>query len=76
MKLRLAIPTIALAEAFKQQPTLTEGGKWLWTYKVEAGDNYQVKLYGSAKGDQQVGWEMYLSKRRWVSELFVGGRNV
>lgn len=62
VRFQLAVPTIALSEAFKQQPTLVEGGKWRWTYDVELDGNYQVKLYGTDQGDQQVGWEMYLSK--------------
>jgi hypothetical protein len=62
VKLQVAIPSVALNEAFKQTPTLTSNGRWLWTYNLEAVDNYQVKLYAKNQGDQQVGWEMYLSK--------------
>lgn len=62
IKLQLAVPTVALAEAFKQQPIVVEEGKWLWTYAVDIDANYQVKLYANDLGNQQVGWEMYLSK--------------
>ncbi len=63
IELQLAVPTIALAEAFKQQPTLMEAGKWRWAYDVELNGNYQVELYASDEGNQQVGWEMYLLKK-------------
>ncbi|MGB3779913.1 MAG: hypothetical protein WA960_16240 [Tunicatimonas sp.] len=63
IKLQLAVPTIALAEAFKHQPTLVEAGKWRWTYDVEIDGNYQVTLYGSDQKNEQVGWELYLSKK-------------
>ncbi len=62
VKLQVAVPTVALSEAFKQTPTLTEDGRWLWAYDVEVVDDYRVELYAKSKGNQQVGWEMYLSK--------------
>ena len=74
IRAQLAVPTVALAEALKQQPTVVEEGKWLWTYAVDLLDaNYQVKLYANDQGNQQVGWEMYLSQEggfqdyRWVT---------
>ena len=74
IKLQLAVPTIALAEAFKQQPIVVEEGKWLWTYSVDLDANYQVKLYANDRGNQQVGWEMYLSKEgEYKDYLWVTG---
>ncbi|MGB3850692.1 MAG: hypothetical protein WA958_12040 [Tunicatimonas sp.] len=74
LKLQVAVPSVALNEAFKQTPTLTSDGQWLWTYSVEAVDNYQVKLYAKDQGDEQVGWEMYLSKEGFFQDyLWITG---
>ena len=63
VKAQVAVPAAALHEAFKQTPLLTEDDRWLWTYDVEViGNNYQVELYAKNQGNQQAGWEMYLSK--------------
>ncbi|MFQ5335375.1 MAG: hypothetical protein ACE5DN_04810 [Flavobacteriales bacterium] len=61
----MAIPVLAFAESFNHEAKYIhkDGGKWKWEYTVSdnAGNTYTAKLYGQIE-DDQVNWEMYLSK--------------
>ena len=63
LTVNLAVPTAAFHESFNHDPTFQGNGVWLWQYSFELPDgNYQAKLYGEIVANDEVEWEMYISK--------------
>lgn len=63
LTLNLAVPVASFYESFNHQPSWQGEQTWLWAYSFNAnGDHYTAELYGKILNDQEVGWEMYISK--------------
>jgi len=63
VKVGLAVPTIAYAEALKQTPRHLSGDKWVWQYSVTILlTKFNVQLFGEFNKSDGVDWEMYVSQ--------------
>lgn len=60
----LILPTLAFEESFNHDPVYQGMGVWLWSYQFtdNAGGIYQAELYGELLVNDEVKWDMYISK--------------
>jgi hypothetical protein len=59
----LAIPVAAFAESFRHEPVEHPNGSWWWSYSVHVGDVLYLAQLEALVLDQQVEWNMYVSKQ-------------
>lgn len=70
LSLHLAIPVLSFKAAFNQQPVYQGQGVWLWSYEVtDDTGTYQAKLYGELLINDEVKWDMYVSKTGGFSNI-------
>lgn len=73
--LAMAVPVAAYIEAFQHEPVQQGDGSWAWTYTVAVDVDYTCKLVGRT-ADNEVQWEMYISKEGEYSDyLWYSGRH-
>jgi len=70
----IKVPVMAVVGAFQQDAVYQGQNTWLWAYQVNLPEgNFTVELYGSLTDQDEVHWEMYVSKEGefddvlWVS---------
>lgn len=58
------IPVVAFKEALRHKAVYQGNGIWMWSYDVTDNQNetYIVKLYGELLVNDEVKWDMYVSK--------------
>ena len=64
LTLHMAIPVASFAEAFNHDPEYLGQGVWAWEYDVNIhGDIFTATLLAELLPDQDVAWEMSISKQ-------------
>ncbi|GAB4250581.1 MAG: hypothetical protein Kow0027_14050 [Saprospiraceae bacterium] len=70
LSLHLTIPVLSFQEAFNHQPVYQGQGVWLWAYEVtDDTGTYQAELYGELLVNDEVKWDMYISKTGGFSNV-------
>lgn len=70
LTMNLRIPTLSFYEAFNHQPVYQGQGVWLWAYEVtDDTGTYQAELYGELLVNDEVKWDMYISKTGGFSNV-------
>lgn len=64
ISMNLSVPVMSFIEAFNHEAEYQGDGVWLWAYEVtdDQGDTYQAKLYGELLVNDEIQWDMYVSK--------------
>ncbi|NNE30373.1 MAG: hypothetical protein HKN16_12100 [Saprospiraceae bacterium] len=64
LALHMAVPVASFGEAFNHDAEYLGQGVWVWEYDVNIyGDIYTASLVGELLPDQDVSWEMSISKQ-------------
>lgn len=71
LSLHLTIPVLSFYESFNHQPVYQGQGVWLWAYEFtdDQGAVYQAKLFGELLVNNEVKWDMYISKSGGFSNV-------
>lgn len=70
LTINLAVPTLSFYESFRHQPDYQGQGVWLWAYEVsDQAGTYQAELYGEILANDEVKWDMYISKDGGFSQV-------
>ena len=63
LTLNLAVPVASFYESFKHNAVWQGNQTWLWAYGFNVnGEHYTAELYGKILNEEEVGWEMRISK--------------
>ncbi|MCB0653287.1 MAG: hypothetical protein KDC85_18580 [Saprospiraceae bacterium] len=63
LTVNLAVPVASFYESFNHDAQFQGNSTWMWSYSFNAqGSQYTAKLYGQILNDNEVGWEMYISR--------------
>jgi hypothetical protein len=70
LTVHLTIPTLSFYESFRHQPEYQGQGVWRWKYEVsDQTGTYRAELFGKLLVNDEVQWDMYISKVGGFSQV-------